>query len=144
MNTQTNQMHCSSIIIRVYCYLYLAEQDLYLLSGYHGVGDLQLTSSPSLVYYYLYLAEQDSYLLSGYHGVADLQLTSSPSLLVVSAVSGTAFGPPSGRRGSREYLTADSGRRYGAYWTPKPTATNNKFLQVTAARLTVISFLGKE
>ncbi|XP_041370226.1 uncharacterized protein LOC121384071 [Gigantopelta aegis] len=76
-------------------------------------------------------ADEDGYLLTGFYGIEDYQLTSSPSLVKTSLASVFAFGAARSRRGSKAYLTSDSGESYGLFWRPRDPTMKNKFLEVT-------------
>ncbi|XP_041368276.1 polycystic kidney disease protein 1-like 2 isoform X2 [Gigantopelta aegis] len=83
--------------------------------------------------------DYDSFLLTGFHGVQDYQLSSSPYLMRMSMASTIAFGTARSRRGSKAYLTSDSGEAYGLFWRPNSPTMPNKYLKLTTKLINVVT-----
>ncbi|XP_041369933.1 uncharacterized protein LOC121383901 [Gigantopelta aegis] len=75
------------------------------------------------------------YLFTSFFGIDDYQITSTISLVKTSLASVYAFGPGRSRRGSKAYLTSDSGESYGLFWRPTDPTMKNKFLRVKLLHL---------
>ncbi|XP_041373418.1 uncharacterized protein LOC121386546 [Gigantopelta aegis] len=77
------------------------------------------------------------YVLSSFYGVKDF--SSSEYLMKRSLASLFAFGPARSRRGSKAYLTSDSGEPYGLFWSPKHPDETGKFLKVELKQMIRVS-----